>query len=126
MLTALCLDYYVELMFSTNTNGSVGQALDGQTKQLECRGYSTPRGKITWYRYYNNSGCLRALDIHGYWSFIYHYNIKSTSDNQGIIDSTLTIDRFSKSYGGLYYCVVYIGDGSAAVQSPVMNLTYGK
>jgi len=125
-LTALYLGHYVELKFSTDTNGSLGQTLDGTTKELECQGGSTPRGKITWYRYYNDSGCLRALDIHGYWSFMYHYNIESTSDNQGVVDSKLTIDRFSKSYDGLYYCVVSNGDSSAAVKSPVMNLTYSK
>jgi len=124
-VTELCLDGYVELMYSSSTKGREG-VLEGDKKELQCFGYAIPRGKITWYRYYNDSGCLRVADIHRYWSFRYHYTIQSNSDEQELVDSTLTINEFSEGYEGLYYCVLANGDNSAAVQSPVMNLTFGK
>ena len=123
--TVLCLGGFVELVYSSPTKGKE-EVLEDDTKVLQCKGYGTPRGKITWYRFYNDSGCLRDFGIHDYWSSQYHYTINSTSDEQGRVDSTLTIRKFSKGYEGLYCCVFANGDNSAVVQSPVMNLTFGK
>jgi len=124
--TFLCLGGFVDLMNSTTIKKGKEGVLEDDTKVLWCKGYGSPRGKITWYRYYNDSGCLRDFDIHEYWSSQYHYEINSTSDRQGRVDSTLTIRKFSKGYEGLHYCVLTNGDNSAVVHSPVMNLTFGK
>jgi len=89
---------------------------------LHCSGKAIPHGKISWYK----SDARRCLPILGNLSFYYHYDIKSTIDQDNRVYSTLSVEGFSEVYAGAYYCVLVAGGDHAAELSPAMNVSFGK